>query len=393
LYKVSRDEPLCKICKTKHVNAVHTGEQCEIDRDQTESKYAFAIGDVTTGRVKVHVGGVPLHMLVDSGASVNVIDKETWTGLKSQDVICISSTAKPDKSLYAYGCTEPLKTIGTFTSEVSIGEQKCKADFIVIESEGIPLLGLNTATQLQLLKICGHANTIDVDNTANTIDVDNTVNAIDVDNTANTIDVNRRANSIDVDNTGNSPAKEREPVEKLEIAGLTVNRQTRELNLIREKRELNLMREQREVNPIREQHELNLTTEKRELKPTHEQRELNPTREQRELNATRQQRELNLTPEKREFNPTREQRELNLTREDGGRETDPVDDVTLDADLEHETNAADDVTLDADLEHETNSADDVTLDANVECIETGDWGDSEIRYNVRQRHIDKLTKQ
>jgi transposase InsO family protein len=157
-----------KVCKSKHVNAVHTGEQGEFDGDQTGSKYAFTIGDVDTGRVKVHVGGVPLHMLVDSGASVNVIDKETWTGLKSQDVMCISSTAKPAKSLYAYGCTEPLKKIGTFTSEVSIGKQKCKADFVVIDSEGIPLLGLKTATQLRVLKIHRDVNAVgvtDIDNT------------------------------------------------------------------------------------------------------------------------------------------------------------------------------------------------------------------------------------
>ena len=107
-------------------------------------------------------------MLVDSGASVNVIDKETWTKLKSQHVKCKSSTSKPVKKLFAYGCTTPLKTTGTFTAEVSIEDRKCDADFIVIESTGIPLLGLKTATALHVLKINDGVNSIDVTDTSET---------------------------------------------------------------------------------------------------------------------------------------------------------------------------------------------------------------------------------
>lgn len=157
-----------KVCKSKHVNAVHADVPNGHMHDNDQSGYAFTIGDVNTGRVKVRVGGVPLYMLIDSGASVNVIDKETWTDLKRQNVICVSSTAKPAKSLFAYGCTEPLKTAGVFTSEVSIGDQKCKADFVVIKSKGVPLLGLQTATQLCVLKIREDVNSVDVSGTDNT---------------------------------------------------------------------------------------------------------------------------------------------------------------------------------------------------------------------------------
>lgn len=130
--------------------------------------YAFTIGDVNTGRVKVHVGGVLLCMLIDLGASVNVIDKETLTDLKIQKVICVFITAKPAKSLFAYGCAETLKTIGMFTSKISIGDRRCKADFFVIENKGIPLLGLETATQLDVLKIHEDINSVGVSGIDNT---------------------------------------------------------------------------------------------------------------------------------------------------------------------------------------------------------------------------------
>lgn len=158
-----------KVCKTKHLNAVHTEEPS--DNDQTK-KYAFTIGDVGAGRVKVHVGGVPLYMLVDSGASVNVVDKDTWSSLKNNNIICVSNSAKPTKSLFAYGCTDPLKTLGTFTSKVSVGKQSCEADFVVIQSKGVPLLGLETATQLQVLKIKRDINSVDV---SKSVDIGNSL--------------------------------------------------------------------------------------------------------------------------------------------------------------------------------------------------------------------------
>ena len=60
---------------------------------------------------KVNVGGVPnVAMVVDSGASCNVIARKLWEELKQNKVKCVSM--KSNKKLYRYGSAEPLKTAG-----------------------------------------------------------------------------------------------------------------------------------------------------------------------------------------------------------------------------------------------------------------------------------------
>ena len=96
-------------------------------------EYAFTVDSGNIGgMVTVQLGGVSVEVLIDSGASTNVIDKRTWEELKSQ---------KCDRKLYAYGCCEPLKVIGCFETTVVLCKSACEAEFVVIEGKGQPLLG------------------------------------------------------------------------------------------------------------------------------------------------------------------------------------------------------------------------------------------------------------
>jgi hypothetical protein len=57
--------------------------------------------------VEVSVGSVPVKVLIDSGATVNVIDKKEWYRLKKAKVKCVSYLT--NQKLYAYGSKEPFK--------------------------------------------------------------------------------------------------------------------------------------------------------------------------------------------------------------------------------------------------------------------------------------------
>ena len=59
------------------------------------------------GKVKEEIRGVPVKMVVDSGASVNIIDRALWEELKKQKVKCVSR--KSSKRLYPYGAKKTLK--------------------------------------------------------------------------------------------------------------------------------------------------------------------------------------------------------------------------------------------------------------------------------------------
>jgi hypothetical protein len=117
-----------------------------------EDEYAFTVKEtLDTGRVTVSVGGIPLEMVIDSGASTNVIDKYLWEDLKKKHIKCTSR--KTTKKLYAYGSTTPLRVIGIFTADVNVADRHVTTEFTVIEGKGEPLLGRKTATELGVLKL------------------------------------------------------------------------------------------------------------------------------------------------------------------------------------------------------------------------------------------------
>ena len=92
-------------------------------------------------------------VLIDSGASCNLIDYETWDNLKRNGVKCDSKQS--DKKLFAYGQKEPIQVAGTFVSEIvcEINGEKCVDEFTVFKGTGRPLLGRNTAEKLNVLRV------------------------------------------------------------------------------------------------------------------------------------------------------------------------------------------------------------------------------------------------
>ena len=63
------------------------------------------------------IGGLPVTIIIDSGASCNVIGLTVWEYLKANKVACVSS--KASKKLYGNGSSQPLQFAGTLTAEVS----------------------------------------------------------------------------------------------------------------------------------------------------------------------------------------------------------------------------------------------------------------------------------
>ena len=90
-------------------------------------------------------------MIIDSGASTNIIDKQTWEWPKRHKVK--RKSARSDKKLFAYASQNPLDVIGTFSCEVSARRNTTNAEFCVINGKGNPLLGRDTTTGLCVLRL------------------------------------------------------------------------------------------------------------------------------------------------------------------------------------------------------------------------------------------------
>ena len=90
---------------------------------------------------------------IDSGATCNVVGQQTWEMLKLKGINC--ELRKSARELFAYGGTEPLPTLGTFTADVSLtaNNSGCRADVVVVKGDDRTLLGRETAEVLNLLHI------------------------------------------------------------------------------------------------------------------------------------------------------------------------------------------------------------------------------------------------
>ena len=107
-----------KVCKTK----LKTSEGRKVGKDRRvrqvgvgvdendDSEYAFAVlggaDNPDNGEISVKIGGVQVTMIIDSGASCNVLDHNLWEYLKANKVRCASS--KATKKLYLYYIKQPL---------------------------------------------------------------------------------------------------------------------------------------------------------------------------------------------------------------------------------------------------------------------------------------------
>ena len=121
-----------------------------VDADAS-TEYAFAI-DRPDPMLEITIGQPPLKVLVDSGATSNVISSATWGQLKQDGIRCASKEAN-GKKVYTYASDVPLKVKGTFTCQAECGSRSTQAEFLVIDKDGVPLLGKDTAMKLGVLKI------------------------------------------------------------------------------------------------------------------------------------------------------------------------------------------------------------------------------------------------
>ena len=67
-----------------------------------ETDYRFILTDENdNSEIMVEIGGVSLNMLIDTGASCNIIDRETWERLKQIKIKC--ETTRQTKKVFSYG--------------------------------------------------------------------------------------------------------------------------------------------------------------------------------------------------------------------------------------------------------------------------------------------------
>ncbi|XP_033758102.1 uncharacterized protein K02A2.6-like [Pecten maximus] len=133
---------------------VHAVEM-KSDSDADSDEYAFKVTHTSrpSGCFTLEVDKQKVEFVIDSGATVNIVDKQMWENLKVNHIECRSQ--KTDKKLFAYGAKDPLKLIGKFTTKVRVPDtnSQTETDIYVMDGHGPALLGKSTATKLGILRV------------------------------------------------------------------------------------------------------------------------------------------------------------------------------------------------------------------------------------------------
>ena len=94
--------------------------------------------------------------MIDSGASVNILDDVTYNKITHNKGIRLQKT---NHKIYSYGSSRPLPIKGTIITNISTDSKHLSAPFHVVGGNSGNLLSCTTACQLDLLKITINNNT------------------------------------------------------------------------------------------------------------------------------------------------------------------------------------------------------------------------------------------
>lgn len=124
--------------------------------DDSDDSYVFALHkghpvhsvykELPSASVIVH--GTAITALIDSGASVNLLDEQDFKALKKPPPLKRDTTI-----IKAYGIKEPLNTLGMFTTEVESTSKIACADFHMVHGNNGSILSYHTARELGLIHI------------------------------------------------------------------------------------------------------------------------------------------------------------------------------------------------------------------------------------------------
>ena len=134
----------------QHARAINPEYEESPDTSGSEDDYAYTIGGHPNKRLQTtaRIQSQNITFLIDTGATVDLIDSDTYELLKNQVSLRKSST-----KIYAYGAKTPLPVKGQFQATVESKERYTVSQFYVVEGRGGNLLSAKTAQDLSIIKL------------------------------------------------------------------------------------------------------------------------------------------------------------------------------------------------------------------------------------------------
>ncbi len=142
------------VCRTRinndrEVKVITNESDSESNADSKESAWKIHGNSHTNEYVTVKIADQKLKMVMDTGASVNIVSEVEWNQLKSAGMKLQPAETK----VYAYASQEPLPILGQFISKIETQQDSTQAKVLVIRGKAAPIMGKKTLEELNLVTI------------------------------------------------------------------------------------------------------------------------------------------------------------------------------------------------------------------------------------------------
>ena len=128
-----------------------TVNQVSTQSSDEEEEYVYLVKTSNKQQLPhatVNMNNTPIHMMIDSGATINIIDEGTFAMIHPQpEMVANNVHIKP------YGTDTDIENIGRFLANIQHKSKNCNAYVYVVKGHFGSLLSYHTATELGLLKI------------------------------------------------------------------------------------------------------------------------------------------------------------------------------------------------------------------------------------------------
>ena len=146
-----------KVCRTVPSGSV---KRVTEEDDTDEEDFVYAVGEKKQPMCRLAIGGEYVELMLDSGASVNLIDEVTYRRFYKGKA---QTLAQAKRRVFSYGSPTPLPLLGTIHAKITAKSNSTSATLHVVKGSSGNLLGYDTAQRLGLLKI---VNQVGIDKTS-----------------------------------------------------------------------------------------------------------------------------------------------------------------------------------------------------------------------------------
>jgi len=117
-------------------------------------EYLFALTPPSDGKkaliVTLKLNDLPVKMLVDTGASIDIIDESTYEMMQKSQSVCLS---RPSNRIFAYGSKTQLPVLGKFKGTLESRNKIAITDIHIVQGNFGCLLSYSSATTLGLIQV------------------------------------------------------------------------------------------------------------------------------------------------------------------------------------------------------------------------------------------------